>query len=203
MTATPQPPPCRPPRRRLHWSLLGSLMIIVLTLGVTISHAVDCPECWEPNPDYDPNNPFTSEEPCAPKDNPCEGYEDWQAAGGGMECGICLNGWRFRTLGRCKEPRCPGCEEDYHPVAYQQYFKCDDWDWGRFFDSFDWIDILACIGTGIGCPSCLSGNIAGCVACLLGLPSCAREVCIALDAACGDCVLDSELELAPAYGCTG
>ena len=181
-------------------ALLGMVVASAMTLVMTFEvYALPpCPQCQEPN------DPYVIQQggpPCVDKPNPCENYKDWEQIGGGMTCGICFNGFRHRQLGKCKERGCPGCEEGYAPVAYQQYFTCDDWSWDRFLDSFDWADILACIGTGLGCPSCLIGNIRVCLGCVLGLPSCAREVCIALDEACGQCVLDDEAELAPGFGC--
>jgi len=196
MTATPQPPPCRPPRRRLHWSLLGSLMIIVLTLGVTISHAVDCPECWEPNPDYDPNNPFMSEEPCVPKDNPCEGYEDWEDLDLGKICGICTPLISARDLGACRLPQCPGCEQDTHITRIDQSRECDPIPWEEVLQELDNRALAGCAAALIACMR--ARDPISIEQCIVDAGVC---VCTIANIRCGDCQFGARISYWETQGC--
>jgi len=63
---------CQSPTR-MHWALVVGLVVITTVVSLVPAYAVNCPECWEPNPNHDPNDPYNSEPPCLPKPDgtPC------------------------------------------------------------------------------------------------------------------------------------
>jgi len=52
--------------RRVRWTVVIGIVLAMSVIYPEPSSAVDCPDCWVPNPDYDPNDPYPSEEPCQP-----------------------------------------------------------------------------------------------------------------------------------------
>lgn len=76
------------------WILLGLIMLGMSTLG---AHGVDCPKCQEPNPDYDPDNPYESDKPCIPccENEPCDAGEG---------CGCCVDGECWAPTPNCPDP---------------------------------------------------------------------------------------------------
>lgn len=91
------------------------LFLLMIGLATNTARGVDCPECQQPNPDYDPNNPYEPDRPCIPTpDGPIEGAPCKECKDGEVEhkdadtdipgepCMVCDGGGQSRYLDRTR-----------------------------------------------------------------------------------------------------
>ena len=123
-------------KRSRRWKGRKWLVMMMSMIVMCLAPAYGaCSDCEDPNPDYDPDNPYESDPECIPKQNDCTGYVDWYSFGRAKECGICFARGEERRLGSCSLPDCPGCDDRQRLLeGWWQNQGCKGIPWGEVWD---------------------------------------------------------------------
>lgn len=186
-------------KRSRRWKGRKWLVMMMSMIVMCLAPAYGaCSDCEDPNPDYDPDNPYESDPECIPKQNDCTGYVDWYSFGRAKECGICFARGEERRLGSCSLPDCPGCDDRQRLLeGWWQNQCCKGIPWGEVWDRMSGTLKTSCGLTGVGCARCGTDVICW-IICAGATGAC---LCDIQAIHCGDCILIGTPRLFYGYGC--